>query len=142
MLTVAAFPNTPMSLGLICDFVSRFPPFDSFEFKHMTVTLRFQLESQCHLVAGDEDEIVGYLGWIPTSVAIAEAWISDQGPLVAAADEVSAIAITVLVTSDSKYILPLVRHAKAAQPGLPVYWKRQFGDGKGSQKRYVRKKSE
>ena len=69
VLTVAAFPSTPLSLGLICDFVSRFPPFDNFEFKQMTVTLRFQLEQQSHLVAGRDDEIVGYLGWIPTTVA-------------------------------------------------------------------------
>jgi hypothetical protein len=140
-LTVAAFPNTPLSLGLVCDFVSRFPPFDNFEFKQMTVTLRFQLESQSNLVAGYDDEIVGYLGWIPTTTAIAEAWISDEGPLIAATEDVSAVAITVLVTTDPRYVLPLVRSAKAARPGLPVYWKRQFADGKESQKRRVRKKS-
>lgn len=141
MLTVAAFPNTPLSLGLICDFVSRFPPFDTFEFRQMTTTLRFQLESQSNLVAGHDDEIVGYLGWIATTTDIAEAWIDDSGPLIAATADVSAIAVTVLVTSDPKYVLPLVRSAKAARPGLPVYWKRQFSDGKQPQKRSVRKKS-
>ena len=140
-LTVAAFPNTPLSLGLVCDFVSRFPPFDNFEFKQMTVTLRFQLESQSNLVAGHDDDIVGYLGWIPTTTAIAEAWINDEGPLIAATADVSAVAITVLVTTDPRYVLPLVRSAKAARPGLPVYWKRQFAAGKESQKRSVRKKS-
>ena len=142
LLTVAAFPNSPLSLGLVCDFVSKFPPFDNFEFKQMTVTLRFQLETQSHLVAGYEDEIVGYLGWIPTTTEIAEAWISDQAPLVASTEEVSAIAVTVLVTSHPRYALPLIRRAKAERPGLPVYWKRQYADGKEPQKRSVRKKPE
>ena len=142
VLTVAAFPSTPLSLGLVCDFVARFPPFDNFEFKQMTVSLRFQLESQSHLVAGYDDAIVGYLGWIPTTVAIAEAWIADRGALVAATEEVSAIAVTVLVASDPRYALPLIRRAKAERPGLPVYWKRQYADGKEPQKRSVRKKPE
>ncbi len=111
-----------------------------FEFKQMTVSLRFQLEAQCNLVAGHDDDIVGYLGWIPTSVTVAEDWISGRGPLIANTDEISAIAVTVLATSNSKYVLPMMRRAKATQSGLPVYWKRQFADGKGSQKRYVRKK--
>jgi hypothetical protein len=140
VLAIETFPGTPLSLGLICDFVSRFPPFDAFEFKQMTVTLRFQLEAQCNLVAGRQDEIVGYLGWIPTTVAIAEAWVRDQGPLVAATEDVSAIAVTVLVTSNPRYALPLIRRAKAARPGLPVYWKRQFMDGKETRKRSIRKK--
>jgi hypothetical protein len=142
VLTIAAFPSTPLSLGLVCDFVSRFPPFDTFEFRQMTVTLRFQLEQQSHLVAGRDDEIVGYLGWIPTTAAIAEAWVIDEGPLVAATEEVSAIAVTVLVTSNPSDALPLLRKAKATAPGLPVYWKRQFVDGKEPRKRSVRKKSD
>jgi hypothetical protein len=140
-LAIESFPGTPLSLGLICDFVSKFPPFDAFEFKQMTVTLRFQLEAQCNLVAGREDEIVGYLGWIPTTVAIAEAWVRDQGPLVAAIEDISAMAVTVLATSNPRYALPLIRRFKAMNPGLPGYWKRQFLDGKEPRKRSVRKKS-
>lgn len=140
-LTIAAFPSTPLSLGLLCDFVSRFPPFDSFEFKQMTVTLRHQLEAQCNLVAGYEDEIVGYLGWIRTTRQIAEAWVADEGPLTAIGDDATAAAVTVLVAANPRFILPMIRHAKAAHPGLHVYWKRQFGDGKRPAKRSVRKKS-
>lgn len=107
----------------------------------MTVTLRHQLETQCHLVAGYNDEIVGYLGWIRTTSQIAEAWVIDQGPLTAVNTDVSAVAVTVLVASSPGYILPLMRHAKAAHPEVHVYWKRQFPDGKRPMKRSVRKKS-
>jgi hypothetical protein len=52
------------------------------------------------------------------------------------------VVITVLVASDSRHVLPLVRRAKALHPGLPVYWKRQFAEGKDPAKRNVRTKSE
>lgn len=142
MLTVAAFPATPLSLGLICDFVSRFPPFDGFGFRQMTVTLRHQLDTQCNLVAGYDDEIVAYLGWIRTTDEIVEAWMKDQGPLTAVAEKASAVAVTVLVASDRKYLLPLIRQAKAENPGISVYWKRQFADGAEAAKRTVRKRAD
>ncbi len=139
-LTIASFPSSPLSLGLLCDFVSRFQPFDAFEFKQMTVTLRHQLETQCNLVAGYDDEIVGYLGWIRTTQQVAEAWVNDEGPLTATTEEASAVTITVLVASSPRLILPMIRHAKAAHPGVHVYWKRQFVDGKRPAKRSVRKR--
>jgi hypothetical protein len=142
LLTIAAFPANPLSLGLICDFVSRFPPFDGFEFQLMTVTLRHQLETGCNLVAGSDDEIVAYLGWIRTTNEIAGAWMNDLGPLTAATEDASAVAVTVLVAKDRKYVLPLIRHAKRENPGLSVYWKRQFADRAESAKRSVTKRIE
>lgn len=108
----------------------------------MTVTLRHQLESQCHLVAGLDDDIVAYLGWIRTSKDIVESWMTNQDPLTAVAHDASAIAVTVLVASDRKYVLPLIRKAKAENPGLSVYWKRQLPDEARTAKRSVRKKAD
>ena len=139
-LLISRFANTPLSLGLICDFVSRFPPFDRFEFRHMAVTLRHQLEAQSHLVAGLDDQIVGYLGWIQTTRAIAETWVEGDRELTAVTDNVDALAATVLATDNPKFVLPLIRRAKALNPGLSVYWKRQFSDGRVAMKRSVRKK--
>jgi hypothetical protein len=106
----------------------------------MTTTLRFQLETQCNLVAGYDDEIVGYLGRIRTTEAIAENWVNRQGPLTAVVENASAAVVTVIVASNSKYLLPMVRRAKVLNPDLPVYWKRQFVDAKLPTKRSVRKR--
>jgi hypothetical protein len=140
-LLFSAFPNNPLSLGLVCDFVSRFRPFDTFEFRQMTVTLRYQLEAQSHLVAGLDDQIVGYLGWIRTTRAIAEAWVANDRSLTAVTDGADAVAATVLVTEDPRYALPLIRRAKTLNAGMSVYWKRQFIDGRVAMKRSVRKKA-
>jgi hypothetical protein len=107
----------------------------------MTVTLRHQLEARCNLVAGHDDEIVGYLGWIRTTPQIAEAWVTDQGPLTMAGEDASAAVVTVLVAAHPRFILPMIKRAKAAYPDIHVYWKRQFAEGKRPAKRSVRKKS-
>lgn len=140
-LEISAFPNTPLSLGLICDFVSGFAPFDRYEFRHMTVTLRYQIEVQSHLVAGLDDRIVGYLGWIRTTRAIAEGWMINESALNAVADNPDAVAATVLVTEQPKFALPLIRRAKTLNRGFSVYWKRQFPDDRVAMKRSVRKKA-
>jgi hypothetical protein len=140
-LVISPFPATPVSLGLLCEFVSSFPPFDAFEFRQMTAALRYQLETRSHLVAGLDDQIVGYVGWIRTTRAIAEAWIADAGPLTAVAEDADAIAPTILVTRKSSYVLPLIKSAKAVNLGYSVYWKRHFDDGRPTAKRSVRKKA-
>jgi hypothetical protein len=140
-LVISSFPNTPVSLGLLCDFVSRFPPFGGFQFGTMAVALRYQLEAQTHLVAGVDDRIVGYLGWIKTTRVTAEAWIAGNGPLTAAAEGADAVAATILVTENAKYALPLIRKAKALNLGYSVYWKREFSGRRENVKRSVRKKT-
>jgi hypothetical protein len=140
-LVISPFPNTPLSLGLLCDFVSRFPPFNKFAFGEMTLALRYQLETGCHLVAGLDDRIVGYLGWIRTTRAIADTWIAGNGPLTAVPENADAIAATILVTENPEFALSLVREAKHLNREFSVYWKRQFSDGRPDVKRSVRKKA-
>jgi hypothetical protein len=140
-LVIAPFPNTPVSLGLLCDFVSGFPPFNTFAFGEMTLVLRYQLETGCHLVAGLDDRIVGYLGWIRTTRAIADNWSAGNGPLTAVPDNADAVAATILVTEKPKFALPLLRQAKQRNGAFSVYWKRQFADGRANVKRSVLKKA-
>jgi hypothetical protein len=130
-----------MALGLLTDFVSRFPPFDDFEFGMMIKTLKYQLESGNHIVASIDDKIVGYLGWIRTTKAIAEAWQNEDAPLNPAFEGPTAVAVTVLAVEKPTFILPLIRNAKMANPGYSVYWKRYAPDGRLLAKRRVRKKA-
>ena len=139
-LTFTQLPPSPLSLGLAAQFVARFPPFDDFEFGMMVQTIRYQLETGNHLVAGLDDKIVGYLGWIRTTKAIAEAWLDEDGPLHPALHNLTAVGVTVLAVEDAGTILPLIREAKRRNPGISVYWKRHAGDGTLAAKRRVRKK--
>jgi len=102
--------------------------------------LLYQLETSSHLIAGLDDRIVGYLGWIQTTCDIAEAWLKRDAQLQPAFDNIDAVAVTVLATDDRKYVLPLIKHAKTLNPGCSVFWKRHFIDGRLAAKRAVRKK--
>jgi hypothetical protein len=139
-LTFTTIPNSPFSLGLVCEFVSRFPPFNNFEFERMVKTLLYQLQAGTHVVVGLDDRIVGYVGWIRTTQQIAEAWVEQDAQL-RMAEDADAIAVSVLVAEDSKHVLPLIRHAKTLNIGCSVYWKRYFPDGRSPARRKVRRKA-
>jgi hypothetical protein len=138
-LSISRVPSNPVSFGLVCNFVAHYPPFDNFEFGLMVKSLRFQLDQQTHLVGSIDDKIVAYLGWIQTSREMAEAWASGEGPLHPQLNG-EAVAVTILATKTSAYILPLIKESKRVAAGMSVFWKRDFGDGRGSVKRAVRKR--
>jgi hypothetical protein len=132
-------PPNPVSLGLVCNFIAHYPPFDGYEFGRMVKTLLYQLEQQTHLVCSIDDTIVAYLGWVVTSREIAEAWVANDGPL--NPDPAgSAVAATVMATRSSSHILPLIKEAKLHNLDKSVYWKRDFIDARGAMKRAVRKR--
>jgi hypothetical protein len=140
MIFQQASPS-PQAFGIICDFVAKYPPFDGFEFGVMAKTLRFQLEQQTHMLGLIEGRIEAYVGWIPTSRAIAEAWASGDGPL-NPEPSADAIAVTILATSSRDYILPLIKASKKFNLTKSVFWKRSFQDGRTDQKRTVRKRDD
>ncbi len=132
-------PSNPVSLGLVCNFIAHYPPFDGYEFGLMVKTLRYQLEQQTHLIGSIDDGIVAYLGWIVTSREIAEAWVANDGPLNPDPGG-TAVAATVMATRSSAHILPLIKEAKLINLDKSVYWKRDFIDARGAMKRAVRKR--
>jgi hypothetical protein len=139
-LTFAHFENTPQALGLLCDFVSVAPPFNRLEFRQMVATLQYQLANKNHIVVGRNNEIVGYLGWISTTIEIAEKWVANEGPLTGVPGASEAAVPTVFVVVDGSISLPLIRHAKTLQGQNSIYWKREFISGRAAAKRSVRKK--
>jgi hypothetical protein len=99
-LSFERIPNSPYALGMICEFVARFAPFNDYEFGLMTKTLLYQLETGSHLIVGVDDRIVGYVGWIRTTRAIAEAWFDRDAKLEPAYENVDAVAVTVLAQTE------------------------------------------
>lgn len=140
-LTFERVSSSPYSLGMTCEFVARFPPFNNFEFGSVVKSLLYQLDSGNHLVAGVDDRIVGYLGWISTTREIAEAWLDQDAQLRPSFENIDAIAVTILAAEQPRYIGALIREAKIRHPGQSVYWKRHFTDGRVPAKRRVLKRT-
>ncbi len=131
--------KNPYSLGLLARYVAAAPPFSAFELGPSISTLLHQINDGTHLVATRDDRIIGYLGWLRTTEEIARAWLDNTGPLKPHPDA-SAIAVTILLADDPGDVLRMIRAAKQAEPGLSVYWKRYFIDGRPPSARKVRKK--
>ena len=140
-LTFERVPSSPYSLGMVSEFVARFPPFKDFEFGTMIKTLLYQLETGSHLAAGLDDRLVGYVGWISTTAEIAEAWLNQDAKLQPASGNIDAVAVTILATEEARYAHALIKQAKLLNPNYSVYWKRYFSDGRVAAKRAVRKKA-
>jgi hypothetical protein len=137
---ITRLSKNPYSLGLLARYVASTPPFSGFELGPSITTLLHQINDGTHLVASREDQIVGYLGWLRTTEEIARGWVELTGPLKPHPDA-TAIAVTILLAEEPGDVLRLIRAAKRAEPGLSVYWKRYFTDGRPPSARKVRKKS-
>ncbi len=137
---ITRLAKNPYSLGLLARYVSANPPFNEFEFGPSITTLLHQINNDTHLVATRQDRIVGYLGWLHTSEEIARAWLDKSAPLTPD-PAATAIAVTLFLADEPGDVLRMIRAAKRSEPGVSVYWKRYFTDGRPPAPRLVRKKS-
>jgi hypothetical protein len=133
---IRELPKNPYSLGVVLKFLADHEPFSEFEFGVTTKSILHQLQSDCHIVAVENDQVAGYLGWVRTSEEKGRAWLNEGAALVAD-PEASALAVTVLAVADQKFILPMIRYAKKREPGLTVLWKRYYQDGRPATSKIV-----
>lgn len=128
-------PNAPQSLAGVIRLVAKYPPFRSYQFGPMTETLARQLREGTNVVAIDQGRLVGYVGWVKTTREGAERWMRGEGVPGASGAEANAIVVTVLVAPERRSILPMIRMLVDLNPGVPVYRKRSFQDGRPEMKR-------
>ena len=127
-------PNTPNFVAAVLRFVSRYSPFRGYQFGQMVEALVYQLRGGTNVVAIDDGRLVGYMGWIRTTEAIAERWMHDEGPLTPAGSG-NAVVATVLVAKNRSSIFPMIRRFAELNPACRVYRKRSFPDGRPAMKR-------
>jgi hypothetical protein len=135
-LEITQLARNPYSLGMAARFLSEHRPFADMEFGSAIQSLMFQIHEGTHLIASRGDALVGYLGWLRVDPACAEDWQAGRGRLVAKRDG-AAVAVTLFATDLPDDILPMIRAAKALEPGRSVYWKRYFVDGRAPSARQV-----
>ena len=121
-------PATLESFGVAVDFLSRFEPFSTTHLGVFARAVRRQILRREHVVAFDGEKIVGYAGWLPTSVAAAEAWVKDGADLRPVDESPDAAALTTVAVADPKVTLGLMRAARELNPGIRVFFKRSYAD--------------
>lgn len=117
------------SFGAVVDFLSRRAPFTTNRVGPFIRAIRRQILKGEHVAAFDGEMLVGYAGWLPTTRAVAEAWLEDGGELRPADRDADAVALTIVAVDDPGLTLGLMRAAREINPGLRVFFKRSYADG-------------
>ncbi len=121
-------PATLESFGVAVDFLSGFEPFSTTNLGVFARAVRRQILRHEHVVAFDGEKIVGYAGWLPTTVAAAEAWVKNGADLRPVDGKADAAALTTVAVTDPKVTLGLMRAARELNPGIRVFFKRSYAD--------------
>lgn len=122
---ITQLARNPYSLGIAVRYLSRIEPFSKFEFGPSVSSLMHQINDGTHLIVETNDKLSGYVGWVRTSIDIAEGWMDNTGPLNKVVGG-EAIVVTIFHAEDSAMIMRMIRAAKQLEPDTPVYWKRFF----------------
>lgn len=122
---ITRLARNPYSLGIAVRYLSRIEPFSKFEFGPSVSSLMHQINDGTHLIVETNDKLSGYVGWVRTSIDIAEGWMDNTVPLNKVAGG-EAIVVTIFHAEDSRMIMHMIRAAKQLEPDTPVYWKRFF----------------
>lgn len=127
---------TFVAFGVAIDFLARISPFSDRPVGEFVPAVRRQVVRSEHVAMLRGDEMVGYLGWLPTSQAIAAGWVAGSAPLTpcegAGAD---AVALTVVATTGGRPVAPLIRAARDLNPGRRVFFQRSYPGGARASRR-------
>lgn len=131
------------AFGVVCDYLSRIEPFSHYEVGHFSTIIRHQLKGGHHLIAMRGQTVVGYAGWLLTTIEIGDLWQQNLGKLLPVADHLSnAAALTIVTSLEKRVITRLMRGARTLNPEKRVYFKRQYdGDDQSARKSSVKNKS-
>jgi hypothetical protein len=118
------------TLGLVVSFLSRRAPFSEFAAGSLIDALQHQLSSNCHVCLVENEQLTGYLGWLPITVALGEQWKRDGSILTIVPDDVAdAVALTIIASDTPEGARALIRAARMLNPARRVYFKRETGGG-------------
>src|SRR5215208_25405 len=117
------------AFGVVMDYLSRSEPYAQFELGNFSKAVRRQLRLGHHVAAMLSEQMIGYAGWLLTSNEIAEAWKGGNGVLKADPNgKTDAAALTIVAVTDERATPGLIRRARQLNPGVRVYFKREYQD--------------
>jgi len=116
--------------------VSKYPPFLNYSFRLMLIKIIDQMKFQSNISIIHQGKLVGYAGWIVVNDQEAEKWQRDGGEIpLPNWQNGNASIVTITVSDERKYLLPLMRAISKKNVGKKVYAIRSFLDGREAQRR-------
>jgi len=116
--------------------VSKYPPFLNYSFRLMLIKIIDQLKFKSNVSVVQQGKLVGYAGWIVVNEEHAEEWQRNGGEIpIPNWQNGNASIVTITVSDERKYLLPLMRAIKKKNVGRKIYAIRSFMDGREAQRR-------
>ena len=127
--------NAP-TIAAVSLLVSRHPPFLGYAFGLMMARLNDQLTNKANVLIVKNDALMAYAGWIVVRDAEAKKWLIEGGELPTPDwKNGDAAIVTITVTEDQSFLLPLIRAVSTMCAGKKVYRMRSFQNGKADMRR-------
>jgi len=115
------------SLGIVIDFLVERPPFDQSPTGKLIPAVKRQIARRHHVCAFRGETLVGYSGWLATTVASGRLWLEGKGELeVVAGERYDAAALTVVCADEPAIMRMLIRAMRDHLPGVRVFFRREY----------------
>ncbi|MCG3267363.1 hypothetical protein [Yoonia sp. I 8.24] len=125
--SVVSLSSTYEAYGMVMDFLAESDVFGNFELSSIAGVIRTQLRDGHNLAGLRDNTVVGYVGWLHTTVETGTEWMDGRAVLKPLYDEnIDAAALTVFATSDTAMTPRLIRGARELNKGKRVFFKRGY----------------
>jgi len=127
--------NDPTYVG-VSHLISRYAPFSHYSFQLMLDKIGEQLIHQANVTMVIDGRAVAYAGWVRVNVADAEKWLEQGGDIPNPNWQTGdAVIVTIVVTQDKQYLMPLIKAVSHLCAGKKVYRLRSFQNGRADMRR-------
>jgi hemolysin-activating ACP:hemolysin acyltransferase len=130
-LTSRKLDNRVMALGLATELLHTRPPFSNFKFGKLTGVIRGQIKRGHYLFTFRGKQPVGYIGWAECDQKVAQAWMERSYiPTFQECSGGDSCVLITFVSPGTTVTLHLIREARRLYPNRPIYFMREYGQGK------------
>lgn len=130
-ITLTQMNKPEAALAAAAHFLARRPPFDTFKFGAMTLSLDTQVKQKCYLFALEGMKVVGYMGWVLLDTARAEAFAREgRMPRVEDTGGDDVVWLLIAAATSRAALTQMAAAGRRRYPGKRVMGVRYKADGK------------
>lgn len=137
-LELRQFRPSHETLGILIDYLAKTAPFRDIPSGEFVRSLKHQIADRHHVCAFRGDRLVGYCGWLETTVALGEKWRDGAGELKSVpSDKADAAALTTVRADEASALTPMIRAIRTMNKGRRIFFRRDYDDDKRTKRRTV-----
>jgi hypothetical protein len=116
--------------------IGQFHPFYNYSLGLMIKKIRTQLRHKTCVMAWEDDQLIGYIGWIVVNDNEAQTWLLHGGDVPSPQWKTGdAVIVTMLACKNPYYLRFLLRYATQLDKGKKAYRLRTFNNGRPEMRR-------